>query len=93
MVSDVWEVSQGRTQSLLPQHSPQINMMLDMSSQALHEAMLGMVNMRWLFQGKEGLLKRFANIATDSEGNLGFATKAAGTETTWTSAHICTLSC
>lgn len=67
-------------------------MMLAMSSQALHEAELWMVrNMTWLFQGKEALLKMFANIAIDSESNLGFATKAAGSKTTWTPGHIGTL--
>lgn len=49
--------------------------------------------MTWLFPGEKALLKRFANIAIDSERNLGFATKAAGRETAWTSAHTGTLSC
>lgn len=47
----------------------------------------------WLFPGKNALLKRFANIAIDSESNLEFATKAAGSEKAWTSAHTGTLRC
>lgn len=89
MVSDVWMLSQGRTQSLLPQHFSQINMMLDTSSQALHKAALWMTrNMSWLFQGREAFLKRFANIARDAESNSGLAAKAAGSKISWTSAHI-----
>jgi len=83
-----------RTQSLLPQEASQINVVLDVSRQALHEAALRMVrNMSCLSGGKEMLFKKFAKSAIDSKGNSGIQMKekAAGSETPWTSPHIYTL--